>query len=61
VGLAYYTQRGNIEMLIEVEEYDGQALLLYAPLSDLEYELRLTDLTTGVTEGRRNGDAGSCF
>jgi hypothetical protein len=59
-GSAYYHDKKNLELVIKILDLDGAAKVFYAPLSDLEYTLRIDDLATGRSSVYRNGVRESC-
>ncbi len=46
-GLVYYATPGNIELVTKVLDLGQEVKLFYAPLSDLDYSLRITNMSTG--------------
>jgi hypothetical protein len=59
-GLVYYSDKSNLEMVFKVLDVGGTVKVFYAPLSDLEYTLRVTDLASQKTAVYRNGARESC-
>jgi hypothetical protein len=49
-GLFYFTDASNIELVVKMLDFGGPVKLFYGALSDLEYTLHVTDLSTGVTK-----------
>lgn len=53
-GLFYFTDSSNIELVVKMLDFGGPVKLFYGALSDLEYTLHVTDLSTGVTKNYFN-------
>lgn len=49
-GMIYFTDRGNIELVVKLLDFGGPVKLFYGALSDLEYTLRVTEMATGTTK-----------
>ncbi len=59
-GLVYFNDKSNLEMVVKILNAEGTVKIFYAPLSDLEFTLRVTDLENGQTRTYRNGTRESC-
>ena len=53
-GAFGFTSTANLELLVKTLDFGDRVLVLYGALSDLEYELRVTDTVSGRTKTYAN-------
>jgi hypothetical protein len=53
-GAFGFTDTANLEVLVKTLDFGDRILVLYGALSDLEYDLRVTDTVTGKTKTYAN-------
>lgn len=54
-GFFWFTDPANLELMLKVLELDGAVKVFYGQLTDLEFELTLREVATGLTKVYING------
>jgi hypothetical protein len=59
-GFLYFTDPGNIELIVKVLDFGDRVLFFYGQLTNLRFTISVLDTTTGATKTYRNttGDCG---
>ncbi len=58
-GFLYFTDPGNIELIVKVLDFGDRVLFFYGQLTNLRFTISVLDTTTGVTKTYQN-TAGEC-
>jgi hypothetical protein len=56
-GFFWFTDPANLELMLKVLELDGVIKVFYGQLTDLEFQLTLREVATGLTKVYSNGPA----
>jgi subtilisin family serine protease len=59
-GAFYFTDRQNLELLTKVLDLGGRIVFFYGTLSNLEYTITVTDLSTGAVKTYHNPGGSFC-
>jgi hypothetical protein len=49
-GTFYFTDPGNVELMVKLLQFPDRIAVFYGALSDLPYTLHVTDTATGTTK-----------
>ena len=55
-----FTDPANLEVLVKTLDFGDRVLVLYGTLSNLEYTLRITEISTGTVKTYRNAAGNYC-